>query len=150
MGGTVEKEKEAPGADLEAFRGFIEYVAQSFYMVSGETDYFAGGFRDLLHNRNDISEDEKIGIAFELGRLDHALYVLKRMYKDGPLGDYLDRSDVVKRFLKAISPVMGLYVSLKDGRAEDVHKMLMIIGGAAGEIYSIIKDGLEEIENERC
>ena len=150
MDEVVEKEKEAPGADLEAYRGFIEYVAQSFYGPLGETDYFAGGFRDLLLRRNDISEDNKMGIVFELGRLDHALYIIKRLYKDGPLGDYLDRPDVVKRFIKAISPVMELYVSFKDGKAENIHKVIMTIGDAASDIYSIIQDGLEEIENKRC
>jgi len=150
MGEVVGEEKEAPGADLEAYRGFIEFVAQSFYRVSGETDYFAGGFRDLLWKRDDISVNERIDIAFELGRLDHALYIIKRLYKDGPLGGYLDRPDVAKRFLKAISPVMGLYVSFKDGKAVDIHKVMMTIGGAAGDIYSIIQDGLEEIEDERC
>ena len=143
-------QEQAQKSDLEAFRGFIEYMARSFYRPLGETDYFAGGFRDLLLRRNDISEDNKMGIVFELGRLDHALYIIKRLYKDGPLGEYLDRPDVVKRFIKAISPVMGLYVSLKDGKAEDIQKVLMTIGGAAGDIYSIIQDGLEEIENERC
>jgi hypothetical protein len=150
MGEAVEKEKEAPGADLEDFRGFVEFMAQSFYRASGETDYFAGGFRNLLWKRDDISVNERIDIAFELGRLGHALYVLKRLYKDGPLGDYLDRPEIIKRFLKAISPVMGLYLSFKDGKAVDIHKVMMTIGGAAGEIYSIIQDGLEEMENERC
>jgi len=150
MSEVVGEEKEAPGADLEAYRGFIEYMAQSFYRASGETDYFAEGFRDLLWKRDDISVNERIDIAFELGWLGHALYILKRLYKDGPLGDYLDRPDVVKRFIKAISPVMELYVSFKEGKAEDIHKVRMTIGGAAGDIYSIIQDGLEEIENERC
>lgn len=150
MSEAVEKEKEAPGADLEAYRGFIEYMAQSFYRPSGEVDYFAEGFRDLLLKRDDISVNERIDIAFELGRLDHALYLLKRLYKDGPLGNYLDRPDVVKRFIKAISPVMELYVSFKNGKAEDIHKVMMTIGDAASDIYSIIQDGLEEIENERC
>ena len=150
MSEAVEKEKEAPGADLEDFRGFVEFMAQSFYRASGETDYFAEGFRDLLLKRDDISVDERIDIAFELGRLDHALYILKRLYKDGPLGDYLDRPEIIKRFLKAISPVMELYLSFKDGKAVDIHKVRMVIGGAAGDIYSIIQDGLEEIENERC
>jgi len=150
MGEVVGEEKEAPGADLEAYRGFIEYMAQSFYRASGEVDYFAEGFRDLLLKRDDISVDERIDIAFELGRLDHALYILKRLYKDGPLGDYLDRPDVVKRFMEAISPVMELYVIFRDGKTEDIHKVRMVIGGAAGDIYSIIQDGLEEIENERC
>ena len=150
MGETVGEEKEAPGADLEAYRGFIEYMAQSFYRSSGEVDYFAEGFRDLLLKRDDISVNERIDIAFELGWLGHALYVLKRLYKDGPLGDYLDRPDVVKRFIKAISPVMELYLSFKDGKAEDIHKVRMVIGGAAGDIYAIVQDGLEEIENERC
>ena len=147
---TVGEEKEAPGGDLEDFRGFIEFMAQSFYRPLGETDYFAGQFRDLLWKRDDISENERIDIAFELGRLEYALYILKRLYKDGPLGDYLDRPDVVKRFLKAISPVMGLYVIFKDGKTEDIHKVLMTIGGASGDIYNIIRDGLDEIENERC
>jgi len=150
MAEAVGEEKEAPGADLEAFRGFIEYVAQSFYRASGETDYFAEGFRDLLWKRDDISVNERIDIAFELGRLDHALYIIKRLYKDGPLGDYLDRPDVVKRFMEAISPVMELYVIFRDGKTEDIHKVRMTIGGAAGDIYSVIRDGLDEIENERC
>ena len=147
---TVGEETEAPGADLEAYRGFIEFMAQSFYRPLGETDYFAGQFRDLLWKRDDISENDRIDIAFELGRLDHALYILKRLYKDGPLGEYLDRPDVVKRFLKAISPVMGLYVIFRDGKTEDIHKVRMTIGGATGDIYSIIRDGLDEVENERC
>ena len=150
MAEAVGEEKEAPGADLEAYRGFIEFMALSFYRASGETDYFAEGFRDLLWKRDDISVNERIDIAFELGRLGHALYVLKRMYKDGPLGEYLDRPEIVKRFLKAISPVMELYLSFKDGKVEDIHKVRMTIGGAAGDIYSIIQDGLEEIENRRC
>jgi len=150
MAEAVEKEKEAPGADLEAYRGFIEFMAQSFYRASGETDYFAEGFRDLLWKRDDISVNERIDIAFELGRLDHALYIIKRLYKDGPLGDYLDRPDVVKRFMEAISPVMELYVIFRDGKTEDIHKVRMTIGGAAGDIYSVIRDGLDEIENERC
>jgi len=147
---AVSGEKEAPGADLEAYRGFIEFMALSFYKVSGQTDYFAGEFRDLLLNKDNISENDKIDIAFELGRLEYALYIIKRLYKDGPLGDYLDRSDVIKRFIKAISPVMELYISLGNGRTEDIHKMLVTIGGATGEIYNIIRDGLDEIENERC
>jgi len=49
-----------------------------------------------------------------------------------------------------ISPVMGLYVIFKDGKTEDIHKVLTTIGGAAGDIYNIIRDGLDEIENERC
>lgn len=150
VGEAVGEEKEAPGADLEALRGFIEYMAQSFYRVSGEADYFAEGFRDLLLNKDNISVNDRIDIAFELGRLDHALYIIKRLYKDGPLGDYLDRPDVVKRFLKAISPVMELYLSFKEGKAVDIHKVMMTIGGAAGDIYSVIRDGLDEIENERC
>jgi len=150
VGEVVGEETKAPGADLEAYRGFIEYMARSFYGPLGETDYFAGGFRDLLWKRSDISENDRIDIAFELGRLDHALYILKRLYKDGPLGEYLDRPDVVKRFLKAISPVMGLYVIFRDGKTEDIHKVRMTIGGATGDIYSIIRDGLDEIENERC
>jgi len=150
VGEVVGEETKAPGGDLEDFRGFIEYMAQSFYRPSGETDYFAEGFRDLLWKRSDISENDRIDIAFELGRLEYALYILKRLYKDGPLGEYLDRPDVVKRFLKAISPVMGLYVIFKDGKTEDIHKVLMTIGGASGDIYNIIQDGLEEIENERC
>lgn len=150
MGEAVGEEKEAPGADLEAYRGFIEFMALSFYKVSGETDYFAEGFRDLLLNKDDISVNERIDIAFELGRLDHALYILKRLYKDGPLGDYLDRPDVIKRFIKVISPVMELYISLGNGRTEDIHKMLITIGGATGEIYNIIRDGLDEIEDKRC
>jgi len=147
---AVEKEREAPGADLEAFRGFIEYMAQSFYRASGETDYFAEGFRDLLLKRDDISVNERIDIAFELGWLGHALYVLKRLYKDGPLGEYLDRPDVVKRFMEAISPVMELYVSFKNGKAEDIRKVMVVIGGAVGDINAIIQDGLREIENRRC
>lgn len=150
MSEAVSGEKEAPGADLEAYRGFIEFMALSFYKVSGQTDYFAGEFRDLLLNKDNISENDKIDIAFELGRLEYALYIIKRLYKDGPLGDYLDRPDVIKRFIKAISPVMELYISLGNGRTEDIHKMLVTIGGAAGEIYNIIRDGLDEIENERC
>lgn len=150
VGETVGEEKEAPGADLEDFRGFIEYMTQSFYRPSGETDYFAEGFRDLLWKRDDISVNERIDIAFELGRLGHALYILKRLYKDGPLGEYLDRPEIIKRFLKAISPVMELYVSFKDGKTEDIHKVRMTIGSASGDIYSIIRDGLEEVENERC
>jgi len=150
VGETVGEETEAPGADLEDFRGFIEFMAQSFYRPLGETDYFAGQFRDLLWKRSDISENDRIDIAFELGRLEYALYILKRLYKDGPLGDYLDRPDVVKRFLKVISPVMRLYVIFKDGKTEDIHKVLTTIGGAAGDIYNIIRDGLDEIENERC
>lgn len=150
MSEAVSGEKEAPGADLEAYRGFIEFMALSFYKVSGQTDYFAGEFRDLLLNKDNISENDKIDIAFELGRLEYALYIIKRLYKDGPLGDYLDRSDVIKRFIKAISPVMELYISLGNGRTEDIHKMLVTIGGATGEIYNIIRDGLDEIENERC
>jgi hypothetical protein len=150
VGEAVGEEKEAPGADLEAYRGFIEFMALSFYKVSGETDYFAEGFRDLLLNKDDISVNERIDIAFELGRLDHALYILKRLYKDGPLGDYLDRPDVIKRFIKVISPVMELYISLGNGRTEDIHKMLITIGGATGEIYNIIRDGLDEIEDKRC
>jgi len=147
---TVGEEIKAPGSDLEAYRGFIEYMARSFYGPLGVTAYFAGGFRDLLWKRDDISENDRIDIAFELGRLDHALYILKRLYKDGPLGEYLDRPDVVKRFLKAISPVMGLYVIFRDGKTEDIHKVRMTIGGATGDIYSIIRDGLDEVENERC
>ena len=150
MSEEKEKENEAPGTDLEAYRGFIELMARSFYRVSGETDYFAEGFRNLLLKRNDISESDKIDIAFDLGRLGYALYIIKRLYEDGPLGDYLERPDVIKRFMKAISPVMELYVSFESGKTEDVHKMLMIIGGASGDIYNIIHDGLEEIEDERC
>jgi len=150
VGETVGEETEAPGADLEAYRGFIEYMAQSFYRASGQTDYFAGQFRDMLQKRNDISENDKIDIAFELGRLEYALYILKRLYEEGPLGDYFDRPDVVKRFIKVISPVMGLYVNVKDGGNEDIHKMLVTIGGASGDIYNIIRDWLEEVENERC
>jgi hypothetical protein len=150
VGEAVGEEKEAPGADLEAYRGFIEYMALSFYKASGQTDYFAGQFRDLLLNKDNIGENDKIDIAFELGRLEYALYILKRLYKDGPLGEYLDRPDVVKRFMKVISPVMELYINLGSGRTEDVHKVLMTIGGASGEIYNIIHDGLEEIEDERC
>ena len=150
MGEAVGEEREAPGADLEAYRGFIEFMARGFYKVSGDTDYFAEGFRNLLLKRNDISESDKIDIAFELGELGHALDLLKQLYKDGPLGSYLDRPDVVKRFIKAISPVMELYVDFEDGKAEDVHEMLMTIGHVIGEIYSIIRDGLDEIEDERC
>jgi len=145
-----KEEKEAPGAGLEAYRGFIEYMARGFYKVSGETDYFAGEFRDALKGKNDIDESDKIDIAFELGRLEYALYILKRLYKDGPLGDYLDRPNVVKRFMETISPVMELYLGLSFLKAEDVHKMLVTIGGASGEIYNIIRDGLDEIEDERC
>lgn len=150
VGETVGEEEQVSGGDLEDYKGFIEFMAQSFYRPLGETDYFAGQFRDLLWKRSDISENDKIDIAFELGRLEYALYILKRLYKDGPLGEYLDRPDVVKRFIKTISPVMGLYVIFKDGKTEDIHKMLMTIGGASGDIYNIIRDGLEEIENERC
>ena len=150
MSEAGKEENEAPGADLEAYRGFIEFIARSFYRVSGDTDYFAEGFRNLLLKRNDISENDKIDIAFELGRLGYALYILKRLYEDGPLGDYLERPDVIKRFIKAISPVMELYVSFENEKAEDIHKMLVTIGGAAGDIYNIIHDGLEEIEDERC
>jgi len=150
VGEAEKEENEAPGTDLEAYRGFIELMARSFYRVSGETDYFAEGFRNLLLKRNDISESDKIDIAFDLGRLGYALYIIKRLYEDGPLGDYLERPDVIKRFMKAISPVMELYVSFESGKTEDVHKMLMIIGGASGDIYNIIHDGLEEIEDERC
>jgi len=150
MGEQENEEEEAPETGLKAYRGFIDFVTQSFYRPLGETDYFAGQFRDLLLKRNDISENNKTDIAFELGRLEYALYLLKRFYEDGPLGDYLDRPDVVKWFLKVISPVMGLYISFKDGKPEDIHKVLVTIGGATGEIYNIIRDGLEEVEKERC
>jgi len=148
MSEQEDTEEETPGTDLEALRGFIEFVAQSFYRASGEADYFAEGFRDLLRDRNDINENDKADIDFELGRLDYALYLLKQLYKDGPLGEYLDRPDVVKRFMKAISPVMELYLKIKAGSAEGVHNMLVTIGGATADIYNIIRDGLDEVENE--
>ena len=149
---SEEKSEETgtPEADLKAFRGFIEFMSQSFYRPSGETDYFAGEFRDLLQKVDSIKENDKIDIAFELGRLEYALYILKQLYKDGPLGDYLDRPDVVKEFIRTVSPVMELYVKVKNGSVEDTHKILITIGGASGEIYNIIRDGLDEVENERC
>ena len=150
MGEEENGEVEAPETGLKAYGGFIDFVTQSFYRVSGEMDYLAGEFRDLLLKRSDISENNKTDIAFELGRLEYALYLLKQFYESGPLGNYLDRPDVVKGLVRVISPVMGLYVSLKDGKTEDIHRVLVTIGGASGEIYSIIRDGLEEVEKERC
>ena len=108
-------EGQTPKSGLEAFKGILDYMSDSFVRAYIFVEVVPADFAYEIAQSNEITEKEKAGLLQSLGEIGDMLDLLKTGY-DNELGAaFLENLDNVKEFMAIMSRLLTLYRDFRNG-----------------------------------
>jgi len=132
----MSEQGQTQKSDLEAFRGLIEYVTDSFIRAYDLADIVPANFAYELAQSNEISDKEKAGILQSLGEIGIMVELLKTGYDNGLGRRFLEDSDNVKEFATIMSNLLALYRAFRKGEMIKGIELSLNVGDVVADLKS--------------
>ena len=134
MSGQENLEGQASRTGLEAFKGILDYMSDSFVRAYIFVEVVPADFAYEIAQSNEITEKEKAGLLQSLGEIGNMLELLKTGYDNGWGIKFLDDPDNVKKFTAIMSRLIALYKGFKDGTMIKATELSLAIADVAYDL----------------
>ena len=141
----MSEQGQAQKSDLEAFRGLIDYVNDSFIRVYDLTEVVPANFAYELAQSTEFVEKEKAGILQSLGEIGIMVELLKTGYDNGLGRRFLEDSDNVKEFATIMSNLLALYRAFRNGEMIKGIELSLSVGDVVADLKSFFTRYMKSI-----
>jgi len=132
MSGQEQTQK----SDLEAFKGLVDYVNDSFVRIHSLVGVVPANFVYDLMQSFEIPEKEKAGIIQSLGEIGIMVDLLKTGYDNRLGAAFLEDPDNVKEFTAIMSRLLALYRGFTNGEIINATELLLGVNDVASDLQS--------------
>jgi hypothetical protein len=132
----VSEQGQASKSGLEAFKGLIDYINDSFIRVYDITEVVPANFAYELAQSNELAEKEKAGILQSLGEIGIMVELIKTGYDNGLGRRFLEDSDNVKEFAAIMSDLLTLYRAFRNGEMIKGIELSLNVGDVVADLKS--------------
>jgi hypothetical protein len=132
MSGQEQTQK----SDLEAFKGLIDYINDSFIRLYDLVGIVPANFAYELAQSTDFADKEKAGILLSLGEIGNMIELLKTGYDNGLGRRFLEDIDNVKEFAAIMSNLLELYRNFRNGEIVKAIELRLDIGDVNSDLKS--------------
>jgi len=115
MSGQENVEGQASRTDLEAFKGLVDYVNESFARAYDIVEIVPANFVYEVANSPEINDRDKAGIIQSLSEIGLMVDLLKTGYDNEWGIKFLEDPDNIKKFVAIMSRLIALYRGFRDG-----------------------------------
>ena len=127
-------EGQAPKSGLEAFKGLVDYVNESFARAYDIVEVVPANFIYEIANSPEINDRDKAGIIRSLSEIGLMVDLLKTGYDNGIGVKFLDDPDNVKKFTAIMSGLIALYRGFRNGEMVKATELSLAIDDVAYDL----------------
>ena len=134
----MSEQEQSSKSDLEAFKGFIWYIGDSFIRAYYIVDVVPANFAYELAQSNELAEKDKANILQSLGEIGNMLELLKSGYDNGLGRRFLEDTDNVKEFMMIMSNLLTLYRAFRIGEMIKGIELMLNVGDVVSDLKSFV------------
>ena len=134
----MSEQEQAQKSGLEAFRGLIEYVGDSFIRAYDLVDVVPANFAYELAQSGELAEKDKANILLSLGEIGNMLELIKAGYDNGLGRRFLEDPDNVKEFMTIMSNLLTIYRAFRNGEMIKGVELMLNVGDVLSDLKSFV------------
>jgi hypothetical protein len=130
----MSEEGQTQKSDLEAFKGLVDYVNESFARAYDIVEIVPANFVYEIANSPEVNDRDKAGIIRSLSEIGTLMDLLKTGYDNTLSIKFLDDPDNVKKFTAIMSRLIALYRGFRNGELVKATELSLAIDDVAYDL----------------